>query len=129
MHLFYMDVIRALSVGFHHYQKRRKKGFKLTRYFPLTLFDRLLLLTLCYNVTITFIVLGASLEHYNISYESLVLPQEVDICFQTVPDKTIQKFSRSLALAFALSRSPHLCPFTTLCVSLRNCWLHIRPGS
>lgn len=83
---------------------------------------RLLLLILYYNITTTVIILKASSEHYNISYESLVLPQEVDISFQTVPGKTIQKISlltRTPSITLCLSLSP----FTTLCVSLRNCWL------
>lgn len=106
MHLFYMDAHFCFEFHHHHHHHHKKMTSNCRGKIPADAI-RLLLLILCYNITTTVISLRASSEHYNISYESLVLPQEVDNSFQTVPGKTIQKIS-------PLTRTPSiaLCPLS-----------------
>lgn len=106
-------------VEFHHnHHHHKKKWLQTTAGAPANAIQ-LLLLILYYNITTIVIIPRASSEHYNISYESLVLPQEVDISFQTVPGKTIQKISLrtrtlSIALCLGLSLSPL---YNTMCIT------------
>lgn len=59
---FIIIIINIIIIG-------KENGFKLVRDIQSNAI-RLLLLILNYNITCTIIILGASSEHYNISYES-----------------------------------------------------------